>query len=61
MKIKHYLYNTFTIENGNTKIAIDPGCHVKLFDMSSLIPKAEWEGLNPDVLMLPIGEIRYSL
>ena len=25
MKIKHYLYNTFIIESGNKKIAIDPG------------------------------------
>jgi L-ascorbate metabolism protein UlaG (beta-lactamase superfamily) len=24
MKIKHFLYNTFLIENGKTKIAIDP-------------------------------------
>ncbi len=25
MKIKHYLYNAFLIEDGKTKIAIDPG------------------------------------
>jgi len=25
MKIKHYLYNTFLIESGDKKIAIDPG------------------------------------
>jgi len=25
MKIRHHLYNAFNIENGSTKIAIDPG------------------------------------
>ena len=25
MKITHYLYNTFLIESGDKKIAIDPG------------------------------------
>jgi len=25
MKITHYLYNTFVIESGEKKIAIDPG------------------------------------
>jgi len=42
MKINHYLYNAFTIENGKTKIAIDPGSYMKLFNMHSLIPKSEW-------------------
>ena len=43
MKIKHYLYNCFTIEEGNTRIAIDPGIHMKLFHMRSLIPETEWD------------------
>lgn len=46
MKIKHYLYNTFTIEDGNTKIAIDPGVHMKLFNMQSLIPQSEWNSFT---------------
>jgi len=46
MIIKHYLYNTFTIENGNMKIAIDPGIHMNLFKMHSLIPKSEWESFS---------------
>lgn len=43
MKIKHYLYNSFTIEEDNIRIAIDPGSYMKLFNMYSLIPKLEWE------------------
>ncbi len=46
MKIKHYLYNTFLIEQGKTKIAIDPGglsCYY--FRFTTLIPKTEW----PDI------------
>ena len=46
MKIKHYLYNAFTIEDGNKKLAIDPGCHMKLFHMDSLIPEVEWESFS---------------
>jgi len=46
MKIKHYLYNAFTIEEGKTKIAIDPGCNMKLFHMKSLIPKNEWKSFS---------------
>ena len=46
MKIKHYLYNTFLIEDGNTKIAIDPGQNLWLFKLSSLIPKSEWENIT---------------
>jgi L-ascorbate metabolism protein UlaG (beta-lactamase superfamily) len=46
MKIKHYLYNTFTIVDGDTKIAIDPGINMKLFHMKSLIPKDEWNSFS---------------
>jgi L-ascorbate metabolism protein UlaG (beta-lactamase superfamily) len=42
MKIKHYLYNAFLIENGNKKIAIDPGLNLWMFKLGSLIPKSEW-------------------
>ena len=43
MKIRHFLYNAFIIEEQKTKIAIDPGQNLYLFNLSSLIPKAEWE------------------
>jgi len=46
MKIKHYLYNTFLIDDGNTKIAIDPGQNLWLFKLGSLIPKTEWETIT---------------
>jgi len=46
MKIKHYLYNTFLIEQGKTKLAIDPGQNLWLFDLRSLIPKNEWESIT---------------
>ena len=42
MKITHYLYNTFLIEEGGTKIAIDPGQNLGLFALRSLIPEPEW-------------------
>lgn len=46
MKIKHYLYNCFVIEEGGTKIAIDPGQNLWLFDLRSLIPKSEWSSIS---------------
>ncbi len=46
MKIKHYLYNTFLIEEGSTKIAIDPGQNLWMFKLGSLIPKSEWESIT---------------
>ena len=42
MKITHYLYNAFLVENGAAKIAIDPGQNLWVFDFRSLIPEAEW-------------------
>jgi L-ascorbate metabolism protein UlaG (beta-lactamase superfamily) len=46
MKIKHYLYNAFIIENGKAKIAIDPGQNLYLFKLGSLIPKSEWSSIT---------------
>jgi len=46
MKIKHFLYNAFLIESGANKIAIDPGQHLGIFNLSSLIPKAEWPSIT---------------
>ena len=42
MKITHYLYNTFLVEAGGAKIAIDPGQNLWMFKLKSLIPKSEW-------------------
>ncbi len=46
MKIKYYLYNAFIIEEGGTKIAIDPGKNLWMFKPGSLIPKSEWDGIT---------------
>jgi len=46
VKIKHYLYNAFLIEDGKTKIAIDPGQNLWLFKLGSLIPKSEWSSIT---------------
>lgn len=42
MKITHYLYNAFLIEEGHAKVAIDPGQNLWLFKLRSLIPETEW-------------------
>ncbi len=46
MKIKHFLYNSFIIENEKIKIAIDPGLNMWLFKLGSLIPKSEWVSIT---------------
>lgn len=46
MKIKHYLYNAFIIEEDNQKIAIDPGQNLGMFNKKSLIPKSEWQDIT---------------
>lgn len=46
MKIRHYLYNAFIIEDEKTKIAIDPGQNLWLFKLGSLIPKSEWNTIT---------------
>lgn len=46
MKIKHFLYNSFIIENEKIKIAIDPGLNTYLFKLGSLIPKSEWNSIT---------------
>ena len=42
MKVKHYLYNCFLIEAGDSKIVIDPGQNLWLWKLESLLPKSEW-------------------
>jgi len=46
MIIRHFLYNTFIIENVNTKIAIDPGQNLWMFKLCSLIPKSAWQSIT---------------
>ena len=47
MKIKFYGYNTFLIESGDKKIAIDPGAlFFYWFRFTTLIPKSEWESIT---------------
>ena len=46
MKISNYLYNAFLIEDGSTKLVIDPGYFLNLFKMKSLIPKSEWKNIT---------------
>jgi len=47
MKIKFYGYNTFIIESGDKKIAIDPGAlFFYWFRFTTLIPKSEWESIT---------------
>ena len=50
IKITHYLYNAFLIEDRKVKIAIDPGQNLWLFKLKSLIPKAEWPGITHIVI-----------
>jgi len=46
MKIRHFLYNSFLIDNGKNKIAIDPGQYFSIFNFTSLIPKKEWKSIT---------------
>ena len=46
MKIRHFLYNAFLIEDGGIKIAIDPGQYFSIFNFTSLIPKADWDSVT---------------
>jgi L-ascorbate metabolism protein UlaG (beta-lactamase superfamily) len=47
MKITHYLYNTFIIESGGKKIAIDPGAlFFYFFRFTTLIPESEWKDIT---------------
>jgi len=46
MKIKHYSYNSFTIEDNGMKLAIDPGQNLYMFRKKSLIPDSEWKSIT---------------
>lgn len=42
VKITHYLYNAFLVEEGKARVVIDPGQNLWIFDLRSLIPEEEW-------------------
>jgi L-ascorbate metabolism protein UlaG (beta-lactamase superfamily) len=46
VKIRHFLYNAFLIEEGNAKVAIDPGQNLALFKLETLIPQSEWASIT---------------
>ncbi len=50
MRITHYLYNAFLVEEGDTRIAIDPGQYFWIFDFRSLIPEVEWPTITHIVI-----------
>ncbi len=50
MKITHYLYNAFLIEESDVKVAIDPGQNLWLFKLESLIPESEWPTITHVVI-----------
>jgi L-ascorbate metabolism protein UlaG (beta-lactamase superfamily) len=50
MKITHYLYNAFLIEEGDTRVAVDPGQNLWLFKLKSLIPESEWPTISHIVI-----------
>jgi L-ascorbate metabolism protein UlaG (beta-lactamase superfamily) len=50
MKITHYLYNAFLIEENGVKVAIDPGQNLWMFKLESLIPKSEWPTITHVVI-----------
>lgn len=50
MKITHYLYNAFLIEEAHSRVAIDPGQNLWLFDLKSLLPENEWPTITHIVI-----------
>ena len=50
MKITHYLYNAFLVEEGDIRVAIDPGQFFYIFDFRSLIPEEEWSTITHIVI-----------
>ncbi|NOZ54866.1 MAG: MBL fold metallo-hydrolase [Gammaproteobacteria bacterium] len=46
MKIRHFLYNAFLVEDIGIKIAIDPGQNLWLFKLRSLTPTEEWKTIT---------------
>ncbi|MEM7282153.1 MAG: MBL fold metallo-hydrolase, partial [Pseudomonadota bacterium] len=46
MRIRHYLYNSFLLEDKDAKVAIDPGQYLWMFGPHSLIPESEWSTIT---------------
>ena len=46
LKITHFGYNAFLIQNDRVKIAIDPGKNLFWTKLNTLIPKSEWKGVT---------------
>ena len=42
VRITHYLYNAFLVEEGDAKVVIDPGQNLWILGLRSLIPQEEW-------------------
>jgi L-ascorbate metabolism protein UlaG (beta-lactamase superfamily) len=42
VRITHYLYNAFLVEEGDSRVVIDPGQFFWIFRFKSLIPEEEW-------------------
>ena len=71
MRIRHFLYNAFIVEDLDIKLAIDPGQNLSLFKQKNLIPKSEWKGVthvavthgDPDhfVFAIPMAKERAML
>ena len=50
LRITHYRYNTFLVESGGTRVAIDPGQNFDIFNFRSLIPEEEWSTVTHIVI-----------
>lgn len=50
MRITHYLYNAFLIDDGDTRVVIDPGQNLWMFDLRSLVPEEEWPTITHIVI-----------
>ena len=46
MKISYFGYNGFVVEEGDVKVAIDPGASLYLFNLGPVIPKELWPSIT---------------
>lgn len=47
MKITHFLYNSFLVESGDKKLALDPGgLFFYFFRFTTVIPQSEWASIS---------------
>ena len=57
MKITHYLYNAFLVEEDGQKIAIDPGQNLGIFQLKSLIPESNLDPVTFDWRYIPSSDL----